>query len=119
MSKKPKRGEGMWDTVTEEDFVNESNIVDEDIAEYNKYGMGVFSANVNLARHIVNVTDSLKPVERRILFAMYKIKATPGHLTKSEKIVAAAMEVHHHGNIALYEPLVGMAHYWKKNIPLV
>ena len=119
MAKKPKRGEGMWDTVTEEDFVNESNIVDEDIAEYNKYGMGVFSANVNLARHIVNVTDSLKPVERRILFAMYKIKATPGHLTKSEKIVAAAMEVHHHGNIALYESLVGMAQYWKKNIPLV
>ena len=34
MAKKPKRGEGMWDTVTEEDFVNESNIVDEDIAEY-------------------------------------------------------------------------------------
>lgn len=119
MAKKPNRGEGMWDSVTEDDFINESNIVDEDIAEYNKYGMSVFSANVNLARHIVNVTDSLKPVERRILFAMYKIKATPGRLVKSEKIVAAAMEVHHHGNIALYESLVGMAQYWKKNIPLV
>lgn len=119
MAKKPKRGEGLWNSVEEDDFVNESNIVDEDIADYNKYGMGVYSANVNLARHIVNVTDSLKPVERRILFAMHNIKAVPGRLTKSEEIVAAAMKVHHHGDIALYESMVGMAQYWKKNAPMV
>ena len=119
MALKPSRGRGMWDGIGDDDFINEENIEDEDIAEYNKYGMSVYSANTNLARHIVKVIDSLKPVERRILFAMYKIKATPGHLTKSEQIVAAAMEVHHHNNVALYDSMVGMAQYWKKNVPLV
>lgn len=118
MAKKNKDG-GLWSDVTEQDFLNEENIEDTDISEYNLGGMAIYSANVNLARHIIRVTDSLKPVERRILYAMYKIGAVPGKLVKSEKIVAAAMEVHNHGDAALYDSMVQMVQYWKKNVPLV
>ena len=89
MAKKPKRGEGMWDTVTEEDFVNESNIVDEDIAEYNKYGMGVFSANVNLARHIgVDAESALRAATAKFAKRFRAVEARVKAAGKEKKAMS-------------------------------
>ena len=119
MAKKTNGSGGLlWNGIEEEDFINESNITDEDIGDYNKHGMEIFSANVNLMRQLARITDSLKLVERRILYAMYQAKATPGHHVKSETIISKAMTIHHHGDGSLYASLVFMIQYWKKGVAL-
>lgn len=115
---KQKTG-ALWDGIEETDFENDDNIEDADIGEFNKTNMSIYSINVNLARHIVRINDSLKMVERRILYSMYKMGATPGHLMKSSNIVAATMLIHSHGDQSIYDSMVGMSQRWKKNVPLV
>ena len=78
MAKSKSEDYGFWDNITEEDFLNDAHVVDEDIGAHNIKGMTIFSINDNLARHLVRVADSLKPVERRILYGMYRIGALPG-----------------------------------------
>ena len=57
----------LWDGVHEEDFDIDRNVEDVDIAEYDKKNMTLFASNINLFRQIIRLSDSLKPVERRIL----------------------------------------------------
>ena len=119
MSKKNKIDDGLWAGITDQDFLNEDNIDDSDIAEFSNESMALFSANINLVRHIVRLTDSLKPVERRILYAMYKVKAIPGKNLKSADIISAAMKFHHHGDGPIYKAMINMAQYWKKSLPMI
>ena len=99
MAKNKQESYGFWDDITEEDFLNDAHVVDEDIGAHNIKGMTIFSINDNLARHLVRVADSLKPVERRILYGMYRIGALPGKNTKSIKIVASTAELHPHSSV--------------------
>ena len=119
MSKKNKIDDGLWAGITDQDFLNEDNIDDSDIAEFSNESMALFSANINLVRHIVRLTDCLKPVERRILYAMYKVKAIPGKNLKSADIISAAMKFHHHGDGTIYKAMINMAQYWKKSLPMI
>ena len=61
----------IWDGVFENDFENERDIEDVDIAEYDKKNMTLYGSNVNIFRQIIRLSDSLKPVERRILYALF------------------------------------------------
>lgn len=119
MAKKQSGDYGLWDGITEEDFLNDDNVVDEDIGAHNIKGMTIFSINDNLARHLVRVADSLKPVERRILYGMYRIGALPGKNVKSLEIISATTKLHPHGDTPTYGSMVGLTQYWKKNVPLV
>lgn len=107
----------LWDGVNETDFGFEKNIDLVDIAEYNKSNMTLFAANVNLFRQLIRLSDSLKPVERRILYALYQAKAFPGHKLKSTMIGGYTAVYHCHGDS--YPSLVGMAQSWKKQVPLI
>lgn len=107
----------LWDGVSEDDFSNVRNIDDVDIAEYDKKNMTLFSMNVNLFRQIIRLSDSLKPVERRILYALYNAKAFPGHKLKSTMIGGYTAMYHCHGDS--YPAMVGMAQSWKKACPLI
>lgn len=115
---KKRDEDALWQGIEESDFINEDNIDDTNIAEYSEETMAIYSANINLVRQIVRLTDSLKPVERRTLYAMYKVKAY-GSDMKSAELVSAAMKFHPHGEGPLYASLINMAQYWKKNVPLV
>lgn len=115
---KRKEEDTLWKGITEEDFLNEEVMDDTSISEYSEETMAIYSANINLARQIVRLTDSLKPVERRILYAMYKVKAY-GKDMKSSDLVSAAMKLHPHGDGPLYVSMINMAQYWKKNLPLI
>lgn len=117
--KKIEFDDGLWSGISDQDFLNEDNIDDSDIAEFSNESMALFSANINLVRHIVRLTDSLKPVERRILYAMYKVKAIPGRNLKSADIISAAMKYHHHGDGPIYKAMINMAQYWKKSLPMI
>lgn len=107
----------LWEGISEEDFLNEENIEDIDIGEYNKEKMTLFAANVNYARHLPK-RDGLKLVERRIMYSLFNTKAIPKDTSKAHKaatILGEVTKLHPHGDDATYKAMVYMAQYWKKN----
>ena len=114
-----KKSTDIWDGITEEDFNDGSDVIDEDIAEFNSSAMQIYGANVNYARQIVNITDSLINAERRILWAFYQLKAMYGKPTKCSVLVAEAMKYHNHGDISIYSTMMNMAQDWKTAVPYI
>ncbi|OGH69903.1 MAG: DNA gyrase subunit A [Candidatus Magasanikbacteria bacterium RIFCSPHIGHO2_02_FULL_51_14] len=91
-------------------------IVDEMQRSYLDYAMSVI-----VSRALPDVRDGLKPVHRRILYAMWKIglKHT-GRFRKSAHVVGEVMAKYHpHGDVAIYDSLVRMAQYFSMRNPLV
>ena len=81
-----------------------------------------YAMSVVTGRALPDVRDGLKPVQRRILFAMYHdLNLTFDHKTlKCAKIVGDVMGNYHpHGNIALYETLIRLSQDWVMRVPLV
>lgn len=80
-----------------------------------------YAMSVIVSRAIPDVCDGLKPVHRRILYAMYE-----GHydynkpFKKSARIVGEVMGKYHpHGDSAIYESLVRMAQDFSLRLPLI
>ena len=69
-------------------------------------------------RALPDVRDGLKPVQRRILYAMYKDGNTYDKPTKkSAKAVGNIMGFYHpHGDSSIYDALVRMSQWWKNNL---
>ena len=109
----------VWKDVSGEDFRSDNLIDDADVAEFNKAGMVIYQANVNYARQISRAEDSLKPVERRILYTMYTLGALPGECMKSSAITGRMMYIHNHSDTSAHASMIDLAQYWKNNIPLV
>jgi DNA gyrase subunit A len=102
----------------EVDAANVENVRVEDEMEqsYIDYAMSVIAG-----RALPDVRDGLKPVHRRILYAMeYEgITASSGH-RKSSSVVGTAMgNWHPHGDKAIYDALVRMAQDFSMRYPLV
>ena len=70
-----------------------------------------YSMSVIVARALPDVRDGLKPVHRRVLFAMHKLGLTADKATmKSARIVGEVIGKYHpHGDAAAYDTLVRMA----------
>jgi DNA gyrase subunit A len=81
-----------------------------------KYMM-LYGVNINLQRSIPMVGDGLKPVFRRILYAVYKNyrdnKVTVG------SAIGDTMKLHPHGNIGMKDVFAGLAQPFSNNIPLL
>ena len=117
------------DIISEEDIVKEDEDIDEIIEEggegksegrFNKLlesdskkfklsGMFKdwfldYASYVILDRAVPNIVDGLKPVQRRVLHAMYKIDT--GDLTKVANIVGQTMQYHPHGDASILGALV-------------
>ncbi|MEL6753800.1 MAG: DNA gyrase subunit A, partial [Pseudomonadota bacterium] len=73
------------------------------------------------ARALPDVRDGLKPVQRRILYAMRELKLNPeGAYRKCAKIVGEVMGNYHpHGDSAIYDTLVRLAQDFTVRYPLV
>ena len=80
-----------------------------------------YAMSVIISRAIPNVRDGLKPVQRRILFAMNNIGNTHSQPTKkSARIVGEVIgKFHPHGDAPVYEALVRMAQTFSMNHTLV
>lgn len=109
----------VWKDIEESDFIENIDIEDVDAASYNEESMKRFAFNVIVARHIPAIEDSLKPVERRILYAMYMMKAYKNNKAKSLGIVGEAIKLHPHGDGSVYKSMVGMAQHFKRGQILV
>lgn len=72
-------------------------------------------------RAIPDVKDGLKPVQRRILYAMYKANNTyDKKYIKSAATVGDVLGKYHpHGDSSVYDAMVRMSQYWKQNAILV
>ena len=72
-------------------------------------------------RAIPDVRDGLKPVQRRILYGMYKDRNTYEKPTrKSAKTVGYIMgNFHPHGDSSIYDAMVRMSQWWKQSTPYI
>lgn len=91
-------------------------IVEEMQESYLDYAMSVI-----IARALPDVRDGLKPVHRRILYAMWDIGLKPGaKFRKSATIVGEVLGKYHpHGDAAVYDSMVRMAQNFSLRYPLV
>lgn len=82
---------------------------------------GRYAQKVILDRAIPDVRDGLKPVQRRIVYAMYDAGNTHDRpYRKAAKTVGDVMGNYHpHGDSSIYEALVRMAQPWKMRYPLI
>src|SRR5580765_8407489 len=83
---------------------------------YMEYAMSVI-----ISRALPDVRDGLKPVQRRILYAMHRAGATAGSRhRKSAAFVCDVLKLYHpHGDTAGYDALVRMAQPFSLRYPLI
>ncbi len=80
-----------------------------------------YAMSVIAARALPDARDGLKPVQRRILFAMAELRNTPDQPhRKCARIVGDTMGKYHpHGDSSIYGALVNLAQDWSTRYPLV
>lgn len=97
------------------------NIHNETMEEIMSDRFATYAKYVIQDRAIPDVRDGLKPVQRRIIYSMYKegnIFSRPTR--KCAHTVGTVMgEYHPHGDTSIYEALVRMSQTWKVNNPLI
>ncbi len=118
---------------TRPDIVDDS-VSEEDLSETSSDGIEVkpvehtmedyflrYSMSVIVDRALPDVRDGLKPVNRRILYAMNKNGWKAPHATvKSARIVGEVMGKYHpHGDSSIYDAMVNLAQPWKMRYTLV
>jgi DNA gyrase subunit A len=93
-----------------------TNIEDEMRSSYLAYAMSVI-----VGRALPDIRDGLKPVHRRILYAMQQMGLQPNRPTrKCARIVGDVMGKYHpHGNLAVYDALVRLAQPFSLRYPLI
>lgn len=92
------------------------DVVTEMKDSYLAYAMSVITA-----RALPDVRDGLKPVHRRILFAMNEMGLTSSsRFRKSAAVVGDVLGKYHpHGDVAVYDSMVGMAQEFSYRYPLI
>jgi len=97
------------------------DILSADISEEMKTKYIDYSMSVIVARALPDVKDGLKPVQRRILYSMYKLGILPGSAyKKSARTVGDVIAKYHpHGDVAVYDAMVRMAQPFNLRYPLV
>src|SRR5687768_16171516 len=79
-----------------------------------------YSMSVIIGRALPDVRDGLKPVHRRVLFAMHELGNTHNRpFKKSARVVGDVIGKYHpHGDTAVYDALVRLAQPWSLRYPL-
>ena len=112
-----------YDMITLGGNMNEDNkrIFEYSLEEIMGERFGKYSKYIIQDRAIPDVRDGLKPVQRRILFSMYKEKNTYDKpYKKSARAVGDVMGKYHpHGDSSIYDAIVRMSQDWKMKEPFV
>ena len=100
---------------------SEKGVAATEIVEEMEQAFIDYAMSVIIDRALPAVEDGLKPVHRRILYAMHSLGLDPSKATmKCARIVGETMGKYHpHGNIAIYDALVRMAQDFSLRYPLV
>jgi len=104
--------------VADQDDLNLTSVnVDEELGRsYVNYAMSVI-----ISRALPDARDGMKPVQRRILYAMRRLNLTPDNAhTKCAKVAGETQANYHpHGQEVIYPTMVRMAQSWSLRYPLV
>jgi len=101
--------------------LKEKGVVNTEISGEMKKSYLDYAMSVIVSRAIPSIEDGLKPVQRRILYAMNQMGLKPGTPTrKSAKVVGKVIgDYHPHGDTAVYDAMVRMAQDFSLRYPLV
>lgn len=100
---------------------NIGTVIDVDIVPEMEKSYLDYAMSVIVQRALPDVRDGLKPVHRRILYAMDQMGLGPGaRFTKSAKVVGEVLGKYHpHGDMAVYGSLVRLAQNFSLRYPLI
>lgn len=109
------------DTTTPEESVTFDRIQQVDLQAEMQRSYLDYAMSVIVGRALPDVRDGLKPVHRRILYAMYDGGYRPtSSFSKSSRIVGDVMGTYHpHGDAAIYDALARLVQWWSLRAPLV
>jgi len=108
-------------TLQFKETLAKTTLIDVEVEEELKKSFMAYAMAVNVSRAIPDVRDGLKPVHRRILYAMYELGLTNDKgFKKCAKIVGEVLGKYHpHGDSSVYDALVRLAQDFSINFPLV
>ncbi len=111
----------MEDNITPQETQDNNRIVPVNIEEQMKTAYIDYSMSVIVGRALPDVRDGLKPVHRRILYAMHDMGMSFNKPTKKcARIVGEVLGKYHpHGDTAVYDALVRMAQEWNMRYPMI
>ena len=103
------------------DLFNDKNIIPIDIEDTMKQSYLDYSMSVIVGRAIPDARDGLKPVHRRILYAMKELNLDFNKpYKKSARVVGDVIGKYHpHGDMAVYDALVRMSQEFSMRYPLI
>ena len=109
------------DELTPKPILPKSGQVNEEIVSVMKRAYLNYAMSVIVSRALPDIRDGLKPVHRRILYAMYKLGLTSGaRFSKSAKVVGEVLGKYHpHGDASVYEAVARMAQDFSMRYPLI
>ncbi|MBU0893815.1 MAG: DNA gyrase subunit A [Nanoarchaeota archaeon] len=107
--------------IDEDKKDSEKGVVNTEVSAEMKKSYLDYAMSVIVSRAIPSIEDGLKPVQRRILYAMNQMGLKPGTQTKkSARVVGDVIGKYHpHGDTAVYEAMVRLAQDFSLRYPLV
>jgi DNA gyrase subunit A len=108
-------------SASEADILSLGKVIDRPLSDEMKESYLDYAMSVIVARALPDVRDGLKPVHRRILYAMWNIGLrSTGKFRKSATVVGEVLGKYHpHGDQAVYDSMVRLAQDFAMRYPLV
>lgn len=99
----------------------QSNILSTELSKEMRTSFLEYSMSVIVSRALPDVRDGLKPVHRRILYAMNESGITPRrpHAKSARTVGDVIGKYHPHGDTAVYDTMVRLAQWFSMRVPLV
>ena len=99
----------------------EANVEETNFAEALSERYLAYALSTIMSRSLPDVRDGLKPVHRRLLYAMRQLRLSPQEaFKKSARVVGDVMgKFHPHGDAAIYDAMVRLAQDFSQRYPLV
>lgn len=100
---------------------DDQNIIDQRLSDLLSDRYLSYALSTIMSRSLPDVRDGMKPVHRRLLFAMDQLKLSPAQQPKkSARVVGDVIGKYHpHGDTAVYDAMVRMAQDFAQRYPLV
>ena len=116
--KEPKKNN---DKKTEAPQEKQQGVIHQGISEEMRVAYLNYAMSVITSRALPDVRDGLKPVHRRILYAMNKLNLAPGGKTRKSATVVGEVigKYHPHGDTAVYDSMVNLTQDFTMRYPLV
>ena len=107
--------------ITEESELAGKSVIPAELGKEMRTSFLEYSMSVIVARALPDVRDGLKPVHRRILYAMNESGYTPSkpHMKSARTVGDVIGKYHPHGDSAVYDTMVRLAQPFSMRVPLV